>query len=434
MTLKKHKVLLFGEKIYGPQKLALSIDYCEVEFIAFPSEYNKLPRLANYDLVILDYSAFCGSNGERYFHEQEIFEKQMLDALENKTCFCILHYNEMTPSFDQFGEGCMNETEIDSCKIFQIGFGWLYNFNIRPVPADSVIPLSCVERNEFKAYQEKYGASRNVFKPYKNGKFGDIIFSLKDGYALGFSISVRKGKILYLPCQRDFARISYMEDCLATLINSSLTYIQRSFKEIPAWAKTPIFSNEKHLSSEMSELQKKVKKVEISIEQYQLAKQLVFLSEYDFEEAVSQFFDSHLKIPILRNEQYKEDFWILDSQSKKIVIVETKSYSRGFKKSSIYSLYNHRESYNLDESFPAILIANAHLNAASWKEKIRPIDPQDYNLASKDNILLLRIEDLLFLWNSIDKGIYSKEKLISLILNEKGWAEVDENGKIEIHK
>ena len=434
MISKKHKVLLFGQSVFGNLKPNLSIDYCDVDFISFPGEYNKLSRLAAYDLVILDYSAFLVGGSVRE-HEQEVFAKQMLEALDKGTCFCFLHYKEQVPGHDRYNsdDGYMAEEGIEICYANQIGFRWLREFDIRPYLLKTPVISASVERNEFKVYQERWGASKNVFKTYKDGKIGEMILSGRSGYALGFALPIRRGRILYLPCQRDFNRPDSITECLTTLINSAITYITKSSTEIPVWAQTPLFRVEQELYENLSNLQSKIEKVKADLDPYQVAKTLAFLSEYEFEERVPEFFITHLKLNTRRHEQFKEDFWIVDSESKKIVIGETKSCVRGFKKNAIYSLYNHRDSAGLDDTFPAILVINAHLNANSWEEKVRPIDPQDYECAADNNILLLRIEDLLFFWNSIIEKRHTSEELLSHILKHKGWMEVQMNGNVVMH-
>jgi hypothetical protein len=440
MTVGRHKVLIFGERVFGPTKPDLSIEYCDVEAIAFPDEYEDLSKLADYDLVILDYSAFACE--ERigpfpdYEAQQEIFEKQMLDALDKGGCFCILHYDEEVPPYDQYNldHGQMDRRGIEECESTQIGFRWLHRLRIRPYRKDSPVLNAALERSEFKLYQERWGASKNLFKPYGGGKFQDVILSLGNGYAIGFTLSVRRGKIIYLPCQRDFQRPQLIEECLTDLVNSIITYMTCSSTEIPPWAAVPLFPMEADLRTQLSELELKIESLKGDLEPYQIAKTLAFLSEYEFEKAVPEFFTSHLGLPTLRHEEYKEDFWILDSRSERIVIAETKSHARGLKRSDIYSLYNHREANELDETFPALLVINAHLNAGSWKEKIRRIDAQDYQIAASHNILIARIEDLLFAWNAIAEERISQEELLSTLLTENGWMEVSEDGAVTIHK
>jgi len=435
MISKKRKVLIFGQKVFGPQKPTVSIDYCDVHTSLFPQEYEKLPRLVDYDLVLLDYSAFDLA-GTVYESQQEIFEKQMLEALGAGTCFCILHYQEQAPLSDSKvpGTGYIDTKAVASCRRKEIGFRWLEKFQIRVVSFESPKMSALVNRNEFKLFQERWGSSKNAFIPYSGGNFSDVILSLETGEAVGFALSQRRGKILYLPCVRDFGRPQLVTECLECLINGIITYLTRSSTELPSWAATPFFSSEGKLHSELSELQSRVSGLQHTLQPYETAKLVAFKSEYEFEEAVPEFFTASLELPTARHEEFKEDFWILDSESEKIVIAETKSYVRGFKKGGIYRLYIHRESNGLDIGFPALLVVNAHLNAGSWEDKIRPIDPQDFKCAAENNILIMRTEDILFFWNSIMEERHSKEELLTTILKEKGWAEVSADGNITLHR
>ncbi|HEX6290592.1 MAG TPA: hypothetical protein VFZ66_15490 [Herpetosiphonaceae bacterium] len=169
------------------------------------------------------------------------------------------------------------------------------------------------------------------------------------------------------------------------------------------------------------------------LETYHDANVLPFLSEYPFEVAVPRFFASHLGIAIYRDAHYPEDFWITNAQSEKLALVETRTYAGEFKKGGIDALYSHRESYHLDPDFPALLVVNAQTNARSWKEKLRPIDRQDYELAAAEKVLIVRIEDVLYLWNAIVEGRLDQAQLITLFLHEHGWLEVQEDGTFRVH-
>ncbi|MCJ7533617.1 MAG: hypothetical protein MUO64_21655 [Anaerolineales bacterium] len=120
-----------------------------------------------------------------------------------------------------------------------------------------------------------------------------------------------------------------------------------------------------------------------------------------------------------------EDFWLLNDKNEKAVIVEVKSMVKGFKKSAIFSLYNHREENKIDESFPALLIVNCNLQAGSWNDKDRQIDKQDYEVAAQNNILILRVEDLVRLWDAVNKGKLKPEEVLALFTSKKGWLQVN---------
>jgi hypothetical protein len=204
--------------------------------------------------------------------------------------------------------------------------------------------------------------------------------------------------------------------------------------EPPLWAETPLFEQEARLHGELQALQAKVTELQGLIGAYHLANILPFVGEGKFNEAVPKFFASHLGITIYRDQHHKEDFWITDAHSQKLVMVGTKTYVREFKKGGIYALYSHRESYNLDPNFPALLVVNTHASARSWTEKLRPIDRQDYELAAQDKVLIVRIEDLLYFWNAIVERRLDQAQLITLFLNEHGWLEVQADGTFRVHR
>lgn len=71
-----------------------------------------------------------------------------------------------------------------------------------------------------------------------------------------------------------------------------------------------------------------------------------------------------------------------------------------------------------------MLIANCNLQAGSWADKDRMIDKQDYEVAAQNNILILRVEDLVRLWNSIRTGKLTHQEVLGLFLTKRGWLRV----------
>jgi len=416
---EKHRVLLFGKKTYHTP-LTIKLDSCEVEQILFP-DGGKMPRsLSEYTLVILDYAAFMAERGSVYQKEQEIFEKMMLEALSLGTCFCIVHYDEMVPEDVRYGygRGGMDKDGYDKCYHLQIGFRWL--LSIRPFRSDSPIIDAQIKRNEFKKYMDRWGASKNAFQPYADGNFSDIVSEIPN-FALSFVLDYRRGKLIYVPCQRDFSRPDNLSECFSVLIDTLITYLTKTRIELPEWAAIPLFDEEKRLSQETLKLNDKLIECEGKLGIFYSAKQLLFQSEYGLEDALPKFLKEQCGLNVKREETYKEDFWILDPKSKRVAICEVKSYVKGFKKSGLFNLYSHRESYNLEEDFPAVLFVNANLNAASWEQKDKPIDKQDYEEAADKHILVMRIEDLLFAWQAIRDGVLGSDQLLDIFVKEIGW-------------
>jgi len=97
----RHKVLLFGKKVFGEFATEITDhENADIETHPYPEDYSSLERLANYTLVVLDYAAFwIPEHSRNYPDQQKFFEKDMLDALNNGTTFCFVHYNNSSDSF-----------------------------------------------------------------------------------------------------------------------------------------------------------------------------------------------------------------------------------------------------------------------------------------------------------------------------------------------
>jgi len=440
---KKHRVLIFGERTCGTNPISVNHDSCNIEIICFPSDkYDELENLSDYELVILDYSVFLKEDqygGYMIFKGQDIFEKQMFEALKLGTCFCILHYDDFVPSNDPYMRGCMLYEDVEKCRQSQIGFRFLDKFGIRPKKTDRPILGGQIKRNEFKNYMDSYGASMLYFDIINDEKISlDFIVELRNGLAFAFAIDVSRGKLIYIPCQRDFSRPKLLEKTFTTLVDSLITYLTKSRMELPKWAETPIFDEEEKLTKEKADLESKLDECQSKIDVFYSAKQLLFESEYGLEKALVGFIQEQCEIPIEREEKYNEDFWLLDpdlaTENQKIAICEIKSYVKGFKKNGLYDLYNHRDSYKLGEEFPAVLFVNANLNAASWEQKDRTIDKQDYEEAAHKHILIVRIEDLLFIWQALWKNVLTLDELLDIFKHEAGWLNFKKDGSWRILK
>jgi len=428
-----HNILLFGNKLVGGlSKNDLEHESATIHVIPFPTNYELLERLSTYSLVILDYATFQDGASVRS-EPQDIFEKQMLDALDAGTTFCFVHYKELVPGYDQHSHqtGYMVKSDIAKCRDFQIGFRWL--FNIRPHVGKDLLLSTDAVRNEFKPFLDKWGASYNGFTTYHDGKFDDIICSFGK-HAVGFTLNYRKGRIVYLPFQRDYTRKKDRAIGLQSLIDCLITYTAKSISNIPLWGTSPFFQEESLIRQECNELEKTLENAFSRLRPFDTAKSLLFQSEYTLESSIPRFINEYIGLKIQRDEKYKEDFWILNDSGEKNIIVEVKSMVKGFKKSAVFSLHNHREENKLDESFPALLIANCNLQAGTWTDKDRKIDRQDYEVAAQNNILILRVEDLVRLWDAVRLNKIEARDVLSHLLSKKGWLQVAENHDIKEFK
>jgi len=426
-----HRVLLFGEHVFG-NDASLIKKHKHAQIDAFTiNDYNKLKRLTDYTLVILDYAPFLESS-DAAVKKLNVLEKMMQESLNMGTTFCFVHCDESVPRYNQFGHntGFMLNEDIINCKKYQLGFRWLYSFSIRPNRLSGPVVRAEIGRNEFRPFLKKWGASHNYFTSFGKRHFSDIIYG-PEVHPLGFSLNFGPGRIIFLPFQRDSSRPEDLAEGVHALLDSLLTYITKSLKELPSWAEEPYFDEEKTIKEQCQEFKYKLAEQEKLLEPFSEAKMLLFQAEYTLEQTVPKFIEEHIGLQTLRMEEFKEDFWILDESNEKAVICEVKSYVKGFKKSGIFSLFNHRETNNLGETFPSVLVVNANLQAGSWEQKVRLIDKQDYVVAAQNHILIVRVEDLIWLWDGVRQGILTKEEVFKALTTFIGWLNVNSSGQIK---
>lgn len=432
-SISKHRVLLFGDKLCGPYGyLIRPQNNAAIEVIDFPSsytDYGNLQRLTDYTLVVTDYSPF--QYEKLHSEPQNVFDKLITEALDLGTTICFVHYDELIPGYDENSRrnAYMNEADCTQHEQKQLGFRFLKRLSIRPFRKDVPILNATIRRGVFQPFLSKWGASHNFFTTYDDGKFDDIIVDIA-GFPIGFAKELSRGRIIFLPFQRDFNREQDLLKGIYTLVDSLLTYITKMQEALPEWATTPFFKDEQPLNKELQRIEKELQNKKDELEPFAVAKQLLCQAEYILENTVPHFIQKHLGIKTEREERYAEDFWILNDSGERAAICEVKSHVKGCKRGSIYTIFNHRETNNLDKVFPAILFVNQHMQAASWAAKDLPINKQDYQAAAKDNILVLRIEDLVRLWSTITNGSISRDYLLNLLTTSRGWLKVDSSLRI----
>jgi hypothetical protein len=388
------------------------------------------PRLAWYDLVLLDFSEF----GERAQTDGiDQFSTQADEALKSGATICLVHYDEQVPGdFHDGSEGGYHDQKgFAHCLKLHAGFRLLLGERIRV--GRRAIPLhgGRARRTELAEFCKKWGASYNFFQPFGGGSLDDILYTVDD-LVLGFCRYRAKGMLIYLPYQRKGLNPSEHRLAVETLIDALLTYKSKRHRVFPGWAAAPFFRDEESLQNEKAALETALRQKEGELSVFKNAKWLLVANEGDLELAVPKFVAEKLGIPTLRDETFNEDFWLTEESGKKSAICEVKSVTKGFKKGSIYELYSHRENRELEEAFPALLFVNANLQAASWQSKDVPISPTDQKTACENNVLIVRIEDLVRVWDALRKGALKPEEVRRLFHESKGWAEVTTDLKINI--
>jgi len=419
----KHRVLIFGERTYAGVATYLSTDTVDVDVVA---GIDRVGDLVNYDVVVLHYSAFMGTDGRVDSYGQELFEKQMLRAVASGTSFCFVHYDEDTPR-DGYPE------EFTWCFEREIGLRWLAKFGIQAYRSTSPILFYQVRRNEFKEYMSRHGTSKNYFRRGDSAISWDVIADdpLNNG-SLAFAVHLGNGTVIYLPCQLDVRTYNSVQDLFRMLIACVTAYLARTRSELPQWATGPLFEEEELLIVRRTHFEQELERCGHELEAFSSAKHLLFESDYGLEDAVAKFLSTECGIPVEREETYREDFWLLGADQRRTAICEVKSHAKGLRKGDVYALYSHRDGYHLEDGFPAVLFVNVNMNAAAWKPKLRPLDKELCRLAADNKILIMRIEDLLFAWNSIKNARLAPPDLLAILTSHVGWLSFQTDGTWDV--
>jgi len=386
---------------------------------------NHPGRLADFDLCVLDYSdAFDRAN----FKSQ--FDKQLIEAMDRGTSVCFTHYNEATPG-PQLSDGYVYKDNVTQCINKLPGFMWHHANDIGI--ASSSFPYltgSCL-RNEFTGFFRKWGVSHNFFTSFNGHEFEDVLYKSNDD-VVAFVAKYRQGFLFYIPFQKHGLPGSQIEEAIGQLISSISTYLTKRSLSLPTWAKAPLFKEEESHNQMIAELEAKLEKEKESLHQFDKVKALAVSGEHSLEIELPKFIESDLGIRTRRNEEFIEDFWLVGPDEKDCAICEIKSISKGFKKGFIYDAYNHREKRGFDETFPAVLFVNANLQSTSWKEKDVSIPAAEQKIAAENNVLILRLEDLVRLWDMTRLKKIDSAYIRKLLTTNRGWCSVSAQHEINI--
>lgn len=387
--------------------------------------FGEYGRLADFDLCIFDYS----DDFNKQSHKSQ-FDKQLIEAMDNGTSVCFVHFNEATPG-QLYSTGYAHEDNVTACINKLPGFLWHHTEGIRIVASSFPFLTGHCSRDDFSQFFKKWGCSHNTFLPPPDADFEDVL--LKEGdHVLSFAQSHRKGFLLYIPFQRQGLRNDQATEATRLLISNLATYITKRSIRLPPWATTPLFNDEQILLEAISNLEKELDRKKSSLVHFEKVKALMVASEHGLEIQLPAFFESELGIKTRRTEEFVEDFWLVGPNGKDVAICEAKSVTKGFKKGFIYDAYNHREKRNLAEDFPAVLFVNANLQATTWKDKDIEIQPADRKIAADNNVLILRIEDLVRLWDMLRAKKITPEEIITLLTASRGWCYTSKDHTISI--
>ena len=244
----------------------------------------------------------------------------------------------------------------------------------------------------------------------------------------GFALEIEKGLLYVLPGapieggETEF--INSLIRCLLTDIRSRL------YPETSPIIESFQFHAEKELRTSRHKLESQLQKIDHSIARYNQKKDILFLRDTPLENRLPEWLATYMGIRTRRHEEYNEDFWILDETgTTDVAICEAKGLSKNVKREHITALVQHREHHDLADDFPSVLFVNTFADAETVEEKARQrVTKIECQKACRDHVLIVRTLDLVRLLDLLEQNNMDSHKIRELLLTERGWLNVADDG------
>lgn len=212
--------------------------------------------------------------------------------------------------------------------------------------------------------------------------------------------------------------------------------IEEKMNEIPEWIEKINILDDEKIKSNIQEIEKEItekkNKKEIEIEKLNKnnkVKRILYETDKKLQEEVIEILNEML--------DYKDNNFVDEMEEdyrikKKNVtfIIETKGLSRNIKGEDISKTLNHVEMYedkieenNIKENVKGIYIVATQRNKMIEEREKTP--DRQLKLAERNNILIIRTEILLKLYEKFKNGKIKTKEIIELLINQTGELKLD---------
>lgn len=419
----KFRIMAFGIESEGYKVPKEPIE--DEKYILFFCPINTSDDFSSFDIVIFFDKTFETISDEIACNNKaEMLKrvKQAFSLLDKGGFICSLIYSIK----DEYVKGFRGSTyeSNDTSLIKNI----LNDFGIYPnsrKPAGNPFKHFKIYRNEYLKYLDKYGVTETVFVlssyEFKNVK---PICKVRDVY-VG---AIIYDKLILLPCLAPDKDEKSTIDLFKVIAAAVTETIQKIRVEIPKWLNEQVlFPEEKKLIENLNRQHEIVKDLELKIKAYEDIKGCLYFSGHTLVEKVSLALEKFFNV---KTEKEKVDAYIDDlklfipgSESSHVpfAIAEVKGVNSGVKRENINQADSHRERLGLSHDFPTLLIVNVKMDATDLKEKDHEVASDQIKKAVSDKILIIRTLDLLNLIYLMENSKVSRDSVIEIFKNKKGW-------------
>lgn len=339
-------------------------------------------------------------------------ERQVFNLLRDGKWVCFL-VGEIT---DQIAQGLHSEpiSDTDLCKrilnAFMIDRRRRYRLEI---------PLELKVRDEeFELYMRRYGRPTTVLElPQDLPTEQHAIAWLGNG-VVGMEIDAQ---LFFLPFESARRTLEVATHILTVLTPAIAQYRGDRVIPLPEWVDDFHFKSEEPLYLEINDLLGKLNRLESELASLKDYKAILASSGIYLRNKLVTLFESvfGLKVQCMDRE---ERFLVVKDDESPVALVESEGAQGPVQKASIERLARARKQHGLPDSFPATLVINNDMAITNVGERSATSIGSDILEASvRQNVLIMRTIDLLFLLNHLEKSPNKQRRMLDLLTSGGGW-------------
>lgn len=345
-----------------------------------------------------------------YRDELQRRKKQYSLLREKKGFVCFLLIEPFVER-DEYGD----KSDTDLAK-WALNYRSFFRKNI-----GKQITLLRVVRNEFIGFLKHFGAAWTTFSCYNDAI--DLKGICK--YDMESTGIILWNKEYFIPTLKP--KEYETDEFFKMLADSLISSYKKLSGEIPDWVNEYKFEEEKQLIEKKNKLQEETNKIDQKLMQFREYKKCVCYGNELLRESIIKVFRDGFNFKIDDTDKFKEDFKIVNSEGKSLVLVEVKGTNKGIKREYINQTDSHRERAGLYEKFPSILIINTNIKKSnSLKDKYQQIAREQIKHAVRMNVLVMRTIDLLNVLYLKKKEKLKREDFLDILRHKSGWLEASQ--------
>ena len=358
-------------------------------------------------LVILRAQAKLSADSMEHNRATGLLVNQIIQAAKARQLICVV-YNEDDPAHGSFVGGRLLQRLGLTVSSF----------------AESLVR---VYADEFADYFSVYGVPGFIFTA-KEGLLDRLHPLAGPGGEThkmsAFAVAEGDGLIYVVPGNIVSGSEPQFVAALASAIEAHASRIRR-----PTTApivQAFVFEQETKVRGDREAKQTELESLDARLTEYASRKDILFLRDDPLADAVPAWIAKHLGLPTSRQEEYIEDFWLLDKNGENAAICEVKGLDKNVQRKHITALVLHRDERELPDTYPSILVVNTFADAKTEKQKgNQRVGSRECKKAVRDHVLVIRTLDLVRLLDQLDRKLVSAAEVRKLLTTSTGWLKVE---------